>query len=203
MYHVIGSGGSKFGPADVTTLKQWVTENRVTPTTMLEDAVTGRQFPASELTELFPQAAGLGSGYPSAVAPGGVIEPPKSNPSAPYGTTTPGSQSPYNYSNAPQNSGTPYVRPTGSNPDAGGNFNTISIVLTALSLVTCCCSIWGAIPGFILAAVGVFLATKAKEHGYTPTLQYVMGGIGMFLNIAMIVMTIIGFSLMNNPAFNR
>lgn len=51
-YFVIAPDGQKYGPADVMTLNQWVQQNRVTPTTMLEDAATGAQIPASQVPGL-------------------------------------------------------------------------------------------------------------------------------------------------------
>lgn len=152
MYHVIGSGGSKYGPADVNTLKQWVTENRVTPTTMLEDAVTGRQFPASELTELFPQAASTPD-YPGAVAPGGIIEPPKSNPSTPYGGTTVNSPTSSPYSSSPSN----YPRDTNYQSPEAQQHAMWGWILSSLSIVCCWC---------ITGPLGIYFAVKARNAGY-------------------------------------
>lgn len=54
-YFVIASDGQKFGPADLATLNQWAQEGRVLTTTMLEDASTGQQIPATQLAGLvFP-----------------------------------------------------------------------------------------------------------------------------------------------------
>ncbi|MEQ1822499.1 MAG: hypothetical protein ABL949_08315 [Fimbriimonadaceae bacterium] len=54
MYFVIGSDGSEYGPASIQQLQAWVTENRVTPLTMLKDANTGERTKAGSLMELFP-----------------------------------------------------------------------------------------------------------------------------------------------------
>ncbi|CEK15438.1 Protein of unknown function (DUF2628) [Chthonomonas calidirosea] len=54
-YYVLAQDGNRYGPADIPTLQQWIDENRILPTTMLEDASTGQQLPASALSELrFP-----------------------------------------------------------------------------------------------------------------------------------------------------
>ena len=47
MYSVIGGDGQVYGPVDVQTLQRWCAEGRVAPTTMLIDAVSGQQLPAS------------------------------------------------------------------------------------------------------------------------------------------------------------
>lgn len=52
-YYVIGPDGSKYGPADVATLKQWVSENRVTPHTELEEFATGQKVGAHQIEGLF------------------------------------------------------------------------------------------------------------------------------------------------------
>ena len=57
-YYVIAADGQKYGPADVTTLNHWAQERRVLITSMLEDAVTGEQIPATSLPGIiFPTAA--------------------------------------------------------------------------------------------------------------------------------------------------
>ncbi len=56
-YYVIAHDGKRYGPADVTTLQQWVREGRIAPNTTLEDEFTGTQIRASllpELSHLFP-----------------------------------------------------------------------------------------------------------------------------------------------------
>lgn len=55
-YYVIGPDGNKYGPADVATLKSWITENRLTPQSMLEDFNTGQRLPASSVPGLFDAA---------------------------------------------------------------------------------------------------------------------------------------------------
>ena len=52
-YYVIGPDGNKYGPADVATLKSWITENRLTPDSMVEDFNTGQRMKASAVPGLF------------------------------------------------------------------------------------------------------------------------------------------------------
>ena len=53
-YNVIGPDGAVYGPVDEATLKQWVVEARVLPTTMLEEVGSGRRFEAKTMASLFP-----------------------------------------------------------------------------------------------------------------------------------------------------
>jgi hypothetical protein len=54
---VTGADGKEYGPTDVSTLKLWVSENRLAPHTMLRDFSTGQQMTAGSLPELFPSSA--------------------------------------------------------------------------------------------------------------------------------------------------
>ncbi len=100
MYYVIGEGGAKYGPADAATLKQWASENRLTPTTMLEDAATGVQMQASQVPDIFPPAA------PS--QPAAAPSAPQANP---YQQQNPYSMPKADYPRSSQysNEGTPTV----------------------------------------------------------------------------------------------
>ncbi len=58
-YFVIGPDGNKYGPADPATLTQWAAENRLSPTSMLEEAATGVQIEAQRVSGIiFPVSAG-------------------------------------------------------------------------------------------------------------------------------------------------
>ena len=52
-YYVIAPDGSKYGPADVSTLKQWAAENRLSADTQLEDFGTGQRMLASAVAGIF------------------------------------------------------------------------------------------------------------------------------------------------------
>lgn len=51
-YYVIAHDGNRYGPADIPTLQQWIQQNRILPSTMLENAETGQQLPASAISDL-------------------------------------------------------------------------------------------------------------------------------------------------------
>lgn len=51
-YFVIGPNGETYGPADLPTLNQWVTEGRVTSTTILQEENGGARFAAPMLNGL-------------------------------------------------------------------------------------------------------------------------------------------------------
>lgn len=51
-YFVILPDGSKFGPADTSTLNQWIVEGRVHTTTILEEVPSGVRCPANQLPAL-------------------------------------------------------------------------------------------------------------------------------------------------------
>jgi len=56
-YYVIAPDGNRYGPADISTLQQWVREGRIVANTTLEDELTGTKIRASllpELSHLFP-----------------------------------------------------------------------------------------------------------------------------------------------------
>src|SRR4051812_21395906 len=81
-YYVIGPDGNKYGPADVNALKGWVAENRLGPTSMVEDFNTGQRMQASQIPGLFgdapqPGAPQMGAPTMGSAAPGGA-------PSQPY-----------------------------------------------------------------------------------------------------------------------
>lgn len=73
MFFVVHPDGSRYGPADLTTLQVWVAEGRLIASTPLIDATSGRHLLASEVQGLFvttpPESAGgpLGGGpvYPA------------------------------------------------------------------------------------------------------------------------------------------
>jgi hypothetical protein len=57
-YYVLSDDGQKYGPADVPTLNQWIAENRLLPTQMLEEEASGARFAARAVPGLnFPMPA--------------------------------------------------------------------------------------------------------------------------------------------------
>ncbi len=108
-YFVLGSGGQKYGPADAPTLTQWAAESRLTPTTELEDSVTGTRVMASQVSGIiFPMAA-TGASSPQAPV------------ASPYGAQS------------------NYPRPEyASNSEVGKKEVTWAFVMSAVGLFCCC-----------------------------------------------------------------
>jgi hypothetical protein len=64
--------GQRYGPADLPTLAQWASENRVLPTTTILDVSTGATMPASlvpGLTFPTPYRGAPGASHPSQSSP--------------------------------------------------------------------------------------------------------------------------------------
>ena len=75
-YFVIAPDGNEYGPADLVTLKQWVSENRLYPTTQLKDEQTGQIIAAGTIPNLFSSQV---------QAPAPVVAPPyASSPASNY-----------------------------------------------------------------------------------------------------------------------
>ena len=51
-YSVLGTDGSQYGPVDLMTLKQWVSEGRVLPNTQIVDNLSSQTLMASQMPEL-------------------------------------------------------------------------------------------------------------------------------------------------------
>jgi hypothetical protein len=63
-FFIIASDGQKYGPADIATLNHWIQEGRVLSTSMLEDASSGAQVPATSVHGLiFPTQGFQQPGY--------------------------------------------------------------------------------------------------------------------------------------------
>ena len=76
-YFVIGPDGQEYGPASIDTLRQWVSENRVLPTTMLKSVQSGLTVAASTIGELFPP---MRVAAPQSAPPGNWSQPPSDYP---------------------------------------------------------------------------------------------------------------------------
>jgi hypothetical protein len=101
--------GQKYGPADIPTLNQWITEGRLLKESTLEDSMTGQRFMALQVNGLnFPQAPGPQSG--------GYVPP--------------------NYG-APQQGYQDYARPGAYGGDDGSKDLTMAYVFAGLSFLCC------------------------------------------------------------------
>lgn len=159
-YFVIHPSGQRYGPADVPTLAQWVTEGRIVATSLLCEELSGRQLQAFQVPGL-----NFSQGHPG---PGVQNQPPYGQVQMPY--TPPGSQNPGPYNPGPYNpsgpqgmaqptipysvTGNPYGpqgNPYGSPsphmpymmPPADGttelnNANILAAVALGLALFACC-----------------------------------------------------------------
>lgn len=58
MFSVLGADGRVYGPVDLDTLRQWVAERRVVPTTEVIEIATQRRMPASYVPGLFDSRPG-------------------------------------------------------------------------------------------------------------------------------------------------
>lgn len=115
-FHVVLPDGSRFGPATMDTLNQWIAEGRVLPGTTLENTRTGQLLLAKDLPGLMWNA------------PTQTPYPPQNSPyTQPYGA--PSQPSPYNPSQYPSQ---------GTTKDAD-NLATWSFVLSIAGLVCGCC----------------------------------------------------------------
>ncbi len=54
-YFVIGPSGEKFGPANFGLLNEWATQNRVTPSTVVEEVATGARMPVTSVPGIMIQ----------------------------------------------------------------------------------------------------------------------------------------------------
>ena len=51
-YSIVGTDGNQYGPVDLMTLKQWVSEGRVLPNSQITDNLSNRTIVASQMPEL-------------------------------------------------------------------------------------------------------------------------------------------------------
>ncbi|HRF59028.1 MAG TPA: hypothetical protein PLH94_03830 [Fimbriimonadaceae bacterium] len=198
-FFVIANDGNEYGPADIPTLNEWATQNRLTPTTQLKNEATGEIVMASAVPGIvFPGAAPTGF-TPGPAEPVQPVQPqqPYQSPQQPYQAP----QQPEQPYQAPQQPQQPYQAPQGGyqqpqNPygqapgaspyprantstggiDDGSKEMTWAWILAVVSL--CCC--W-------LAGIGgVIFANQAKAKGH-PQAQT-----AMIVNIAAMVISLLG-----------
>lgn len=173
-YFVIGTGGQKYGPADAATLTQWASENRLTPTTELEDSVTGARAPASQVPGIIFPVSAAGAGASAPTTTGTYTSGPQSGASSPYGAT--GAQSNY-----------PRDYMTGD-PDAGKTEAIVSFVLSGLGLFCCPC---------IFNVIAIILAVMSMKKGHSLGKPALIVAI-VVLVIALLINIIFVFA---NPAY--
>lgn len=175
MYYVVDTAtGMKYGPADLTTLNQWIQEKRLLPNTMLEDSSTGMQMMASQVpglmfpieqTVIQPQPQPQEPFQPQQPMGGPTIHTPPSGQQG-YG------QQPYNPigpTGAPI--GYPRMEPSGD----VGKWITTGWVMAVLGFI--CCPV-------IFNAIGIYYGSKVKNAG-NPTGQTLI-----IVNIVVMILSI-------------
>ena len=176
MYFVVLPDGQKFGPADINLLNQWVAEGRVLANTMLEEAQSGRRYPASSLPGL--QVATM-------PAPGSFPQPTTMNP-------------PQTYANYQRGPGIPVAV-----GDFGQNDLTLAYVFASIGLAMCLgtgiCGGCGLV-GIVFPILGLVYANKAQQKG-NPSAQgaRVLSWVALSLQIAALILglMLIGFGSMS------
>lgn len=211
-YYVILPDGRKFGPADLATLNQWAREGRLIHASQLEEAGTGRRFPAHELQGLvFPNAGPAGpSAWPQPPQQGpqpgvpgnpGVPQGPFSGPVYPPSGgagPTPG------YYRPPY--GPQYGQPYSPYPPRSSSNLAWAWVLGGLGIVGalgCCCYI-GPILGIVSSGVGMSLANRAKLEG-NPSAQgaWTFDLVVLIVCIAVLVLTLVAQGIVSSGGFSR
>lgn len=76
-YFVIADDGTKYGPADEPTLRQWISEGRLTPETWLEEEGSGQRMKAR-----FVVPPAQSTAPPSGPAPAAPVQSPYPRPEA-------------------------------------------------------------------------------------------------------------------------
>lgn len=182
MYYVVDpSTNQKFGPADLATLNQWISENRILPTTVLEEAASGNRFNAAQVPGLnFPQAAAPAAD-PVFAKPAEPVQ-PTGGPAI--------SQPPGGYGMGPTAPNAEFSRPTGYPQGMGMGYSeeaqkkvTTGWVCFALGLV--CCG--------LVAIYGMLESKKAKEMGHPGAQAPYIANIVV---IGLMVVGIIGYAIL-------
>ena len=137
-FNVVLPDGSRFGPATMDMLNQWIAEGRLLPGTTLENTRTGELMLAKDL-------GGLMWNPPPPSAPQAPYVPPGYTTTQPYGAR----QSPAPYSASPVP-----VQTTGGNPDT---LATWSFLLSIAGIICGCC--------FPLALIALTLGYTARSRG--------------------------------------
>ena len=158
-YFVVGPDGSKYGPADLQLLRQWVTEGRIIANTLLEDLSTGQKVQAHAVPGLLDNAQ-------TVQMPGGYQNPGFNQPYQPY------QPQPY------QQGYTPYPRYAAyQNP--GSTWIILSWVFSSLGII--CCS------AFLFSVLGIVFAFVARSQGSKQWVgPLVLGCVGVGIGVVLL-----------------
>jgi hypothetical protein len=174
MFYCYGIDGVKYGPCDLETLRLWVSENRLTPETKLEDAQTGQEIVAGNVPGLF--STGLQTGV-APIAPGDLSPPmqmPYESAPGPQGQQSPYSTPPGNFAQNPFGEQGYYRR-----PEPVKQSNSITVAWVMLFLGLCVCN--------IMSIPAVIYGKKAKDEGHP------QGGLVFGLSLALLALQILLF----------
>jgi hypothetical protein len=154
-YYVIGPDGSKYGPADIPTLKQWAAENRLNPDAVLEDFNTGQRTTAAQVQGIF-----------EAGAPGAPIPTTTATTDAQRGQMAQqlpsGSAGPSLYDSPTGNMAPGYYQRDNKDGDAGKVWIILSWVMSAIGIIGCCT--------YIFSPLGIIFAFVGGAQGYTKSM---------------------------------
>jgi hypothetical protein len=169
-YYVLSDDGQKYGPADVPTLNQWIAENRLLPTQMLEEEASGARFAARAVPGLnFPMPAG---------------SPPPTGPAG----TAPGGPAYSGY----------YRGPQAGPVDDGSREITPAWILFAVGIFACCFSTYGGflVPA---AGVYFANKAKQKGHPQGKLVFGLNLGL-LIISVGFFILGLIGIAMMSSGA---
>lgn len=180
-YYVVLADGRKFGPADINTLNQWITEGRLNRDTMLENEENGIRARANDVAGLKwgtgAPSVDLGGNDPVLKAGEAPLKTPSSfsDPLQPqsYVAGRPEASQQNPYANPPQAS--PYQRTYDRHIDDGSQkMVTNAWILIAVGFACC----------LFVTPFGIYQANRAKNMG-NPNAQapLIVGWIVMGLQI--------------------
>lgn len=174
-YFVIHPNGQKYGPADIPTLNQWILENRLSPSTELEDAATLQRIQASNVPGL-----NFGS-VASPYQPTQGVQNPYEVPGSPtVQSPNPYAQAPNPYAHAPN----PSQYQTSATPANGNTEAILGWVFAGIGTL-CCFSICG----IVFNIVGLVMGYQAKQKGNSQgTAIMILSGIMLGLSILLVVL---------------
>lgn len=82
-YYVIGQDGSKYGPADLDLIIQWINEGRIASNTTIEDSATGQRSRAIDMPAINTYVASAPKTTPPPTMPSQPVYTPPSYPGYP------------------------------------------------------------------------------------------------------------------------
>jgi hypothetical protein len=147
-YYVLAPTGERYGPADLPTLNEWASSNRLFPTSRLMEEMSGNVVAASSV-------AGIGFPQASPPPPGvGVMNPPPPGSAYQPQPPTPPHQAHSNYYR-------PGYAPTSVSAHDGKNDLWLAFGMVLLSPVLSLFCIFG----FTTALVGISASWRAYQRG--------------------------------------